>query len=282
MNNQSTNQKPYYGEELEINLGDYVHIVWRRRKAVSVIFVTIIILVVILSFIWPRTYQSSVLISPAKISDKAVESPVAVIDVLKQESTLRELTKNFGWPEKMANALAKKFTVMPAGDFLQVQATGPTPQKAQELVGIVSDFIINHENTIAAKFRPDLGTEVGFIKSELDENAASIANLEAQIAALSKATSDGQGFIAASYIRARQVALLRRDELQKEFYRKQRELNFDTQIAQLATPAYLPLVPIRPKKLAIMTGGIILGFFIALGYAFIADYVEKMKKQSSV
>ncbi|MCX6740843.1 MAG: hypothetical protein NTY61_00370, partial [Candidatus Parcubacteria bacterium] len=90
------------------------------------------------------------------------------------------------------------------------------------------------------------------------------------------------GFIVASYISARQTALLRKDELQKEYYNKQRELNFETLSAQIAVPSILSLEPIKPNKTLNVLVAAVLGFFIAIFYAFIAEYVEKMRKQSSV
>lgn len=282
MDNQPNTQRPYYGEELEINLGDYIHVVWRRRKAVSAIFVTIIILAIVLSFLWPKTYQSSALISPAKISDKAVEDPMAMIDALKQDSILIELAQEYGYSGATPTTLAKKFTVAQASDFLEVEATGPTPQKAQGLVDVVGNFIINRENTLAAKFKPDLEAEVKLLQDELDQNKIRIANFEAQVAALSKATSDGQGFIAASYISARQAALSRRDELQKEYYDKQRELNFETQSAQIAVPSALPVKPIRPNKEQNVLVAAVLGLFVAVCYAFIAESLEKRKGAPSI
>ncbi len=281
MENQPNGQK-YYGEELEIDLGDYVRIVWRRRKAVLAIFVTIIILATIYTFLMPKTYQSSALILPAKISDKIVEDPAAVIEILKQESVLIEIAQKFGYSEETVKTLASKFTVKEASGFLEVRATDPMPQKAKELVDMVSNFIINRENTIVAKFEPDLETEEGFLKDELDKNAANIANLDAQIAASSKVTSDGQGFIAASYIIARQTALIRRDELQKEYYNKQRELNFETQAAQIAVPSVLPVNPIKPNKKLNVLMAAVLGIFIGIGYVFVAESIEKTKKGASV
>jgi uncharacterized protein involved in exopolysaccharide biosynthesis len=271
------NQFSQFNQEPEINLIDYIRIVWRRKKQIFVIFIAFVIISIIVSLTTPKTYQSSALVTPAKISDQIVEDTGAVIDVLKQETVLRELAQKLDLPELQAFALTEKFKVTQNDGFWEIQGMGQTQEQAKKMVEVISSFIINRENTIATRFKPDLEAETVLLQDELEKNATNIADLEEKISASSKTISPAQGYIVASYISALQSAKLRRDGLQKEFYDKQQELNFKTQEARIDVPAVLSLKPISSNKKLNLVIGAILGLFFGIFYAFAAEYFTKNK-----
>ncbi|MDD2646437.1 MAG: Wzz/FepE/Etk N-terminal domain-containing protein [Patescibacteria group bacterium] len=277
MDNQQNSQKPYYDEELEINLSDYARVVWRRRKIVSAIFITIIILAITISFLLPKTYQASSLIVPAKISGKTVESLNNVIEVLKQEAVLRELCRQLKIPESNFGYLAGTFKVSISGDSLEVKAYDSTPQRTKQKIDVINKFIINRENLIASRFKPNLEAEIGLLQEDLIKNADAIADFDVKIKALAGTTSEAQGYITASYIEARQAAKFRWEELQKQLYNKQRELNYLSQESSIDIPPVLPAYPIKPNKRLNVTVAAVFGFIIAICYAFVAESISKKK-----
>jgi uncharacterized protein involved in exopolysaccharide biosynthesis len=283
MDTQTTNQKPYYGEELEISLGDYLHIIWRRRKAVSSIFIVIIILATLGIFLWPKTYQSSALIAPAKIANAIIEDPAITASLVTQDAVLQQLAGGIGLSEDDFHQLNEKFTVTAVNNLLQIKAVSQSPQEAKQLVDTISNFIVYHENVVAKKYKMDLLAEEDALKTELEGNTTRLADFEQKIATLSRvATSSGQGYLAASYVAARQAALLRRDELQRSIYAKQRELNFGTQESQIISPSVLPINAIGPHKTLDIVAAIILALFVSLCYPFVAEYVDKIKHRMLV
>lgn len=278
MENNLLRSNQEFSQEPEINLIDYWHIIWNRRRAIFAIFISVVILTIIITFLSPKTYQSSLLISPAKISNQLLETPEATITIMKQEAILRNLATKLNLPELEATSLIKKFNIKQSNEFLEIQGLGTTPENAQHISKILGDFIINRQNSLTTQYKLNLETEINVLNNELNKNAATIVELEQEIAKLNNTNSQAQGYIAASYISVRQEAKKRRDEIQNSLNEKLRELNFKTYEAKIEVPPVLPLSPIKPDKFINLISGTILGIFVGIIYAFTAEAIQKNKK----
>jgi len=279
-----------YEQEDEINLIDYIRVIWRRKIAILLIFLGILLITLLITLTTPKIYQSSALIIPAKTSgqnivlnqeasDQSIENIGTIITVLNQEAMLQELAQKLNLPESSALSLANEFKVVQNNNFWEVRGMSQTPEQAKKIVDVISNFIINRENAIASRFRLDLEAETVLLQNEVDKNATNIANLDKKIVASEKTTSPAQGYIVASYISTRQNAEFRGDELQKELYDKQQELNFQIQESKIEIPAVLSLQPISSNKISNLAISAIIGLFVGIFYAFIAEYWQKNKKK---
>lgn len=267
-----------YEEELEINLADYVRVVWRRKKPISAIFIMVIIAALVISFIMPKkVYESSALIALAKVQNQFIETPETIISIFKQESVLRGITQKMGLSEVRATGLANQLKFSKSGDLIEVKAKGSTPEESKQLVETVVDIIIEREQKIVAQFKPDVGAEIDFLREKIKTGEAEMAEIKAKIRASEKATSEGQGRIVATYIEELNRVKTGVDVLQTRLIGKERELNFQTIEPKIEVPVVLPQTPLETKKNSNIIIGAILGLSLGIFYAFVAEYLEKNK-----
>lgn len=255
METQNSNQK--YEEELEINLGDYLRVIWRRKKSVSAIFIFIIILVILLTTFMPKTYQASNLIKVAKINNRAIEPLKTTIKIFSNQPNVKI--------EKADS------------DLLEIKATGSTPKEAKENSDFMTKKIINYYQSLANQVQQTKKTEITLLQKRISDINKEIKDLEKKIKFTGK-VSDAQARILSTYITI--LNNRKREKASLEFQLAQKQNQIDTEIksAKIILPSTLPKNPIKPNKKVNIGVGVVLALFISIFYAFAAEYFEKTKK----
>ncbi len=96
------NNQQYAGDE--IDLRDYIKVIIKRKKVVLFIFSIGVIITTIVTFLMPKTYEASTIISIGNVAGALISKPEA-IQVLKSKkmlsSALRKFNLNVAGPEKI-------------------------------------------------------------------------------------------------------------------------------------------------------------------------------------
>jgi uncharacterized protein involved in exopolysaccharide biosynthesis len=296
MEDQKNSQK-VYKEEIEIDLADYIRVIWRRKKSIFAIFILVVIAAIIFSFTQPKIYQSSALVSPAKIRTYLVdplkiqlhfvpagEIPLQVIEnldttinLLKHETNLKEIARKLNLSESQALSLKNQFKVSKNGELLEIKGFGSSPEKAKQIAETVTNFIFDYQKKIISPFKENLEREINFLNEQIKNEENKVAELEAKIKASEKTTSEAQGNIVAAYIQNLNETQKKLIDLRLQLVQKENELKSFIFGPKIVASAFLPSQPVGPNLKRNVAIGIVLGLFFGLFYAFAAEYWEKNK-----
>jgi len=144
--------KPYLDED-EIDLIDYLKVIWKRK--IGVIIITIIAVLgtsLISLFVLPKIYQSSVLIKIGEINEENLKkqedillieeknTPIEEVSdiaiTLKQENILSEVAKSLNWDiENSKNKIDNlrnniKLEKQPEEDLIKISAQSTSPEES--------------------------------------------------------------------------------------------------------------------------------------------------------
>lgn len=277
MENQEQKEK----FEEEIDLRDYVNVILKRKWVIIAIFLIAVIAAVIISFLMPRTYQSSALLEIGKIESNYLEKNQDIVTLFKQPTILKILTKKIGISEDQWQKLKNDIKIQPLGSdkFIEIIATANTPSKAQDTVNQTINFILERHQDILSQEKKILESETQEIKNNILIAQEKITELEKEMTHFKNAQTWGEGMVAQSYIEMLTQTRTNLALLKQQLQDKERESTYNSYETKIESPSFEPLTPITPnKKQNVIIGGI-LGLFIGILWAFMAEYCEKNLKK---
>lgn len=264
MENQQNFQKQYV-EELEIDLTDYIRIVWRRKKSISAIFVLAVVVAAILSFALPKIYESSALIEVGKFGGNYLETQTEISSFLAQPSTLQDLVQRLGLVESKWPILKDAIKTKAVGQYIQISAQANNPQLAKKIVETVIDLLKErHQKMLTEKQK-----KLQFLEIEIQATENRIAEMEKELTRLKSPKTEAEALLVQGYLTALSY--------EREYLLNLKKERVNYSQTEIRLPAFEPTEPIKPNKKRNIAFGAILGLFIALGYAFTAEYWQKNK-----
>jgi len=258
METQNNNQK--YEEELEIDLGDYFRVIWRRKKPVSAFFVFIIIVVILLTIFMPKTYQASNLLRAAKISKQVIEPLDTTIKIFSNQSNVKI--------EKAGS------------DLLEIKGLGRTPEEAKINSDQTAKKIINYYQSLINQAQQAKNSEIVILQRRIADIDKEIKDLERKTK-YTRGITDAQARIISAYISVLNDKKYQKNNLELQLAEKQNQINTQIESAKVIAASVLPKNPIKPNKKVNISIGVVLALFISIFYAFVAEYFEKTKKSFS-
>ncbi|MEK7580517.1 MAG: Wzz/FepE/Etk N-terminal domain-containing protein [Patescibacteria group bacterium] len=269
MNNQNNSS---YEEELEIDLGAYARIMWKRKKTISSIVILAIIISLIVGFSLPKVYQSSLIIK----SGQFIESPQTTIAIFDQPTVLEKLNQQVNIPVLAEGNIKKCFSITEKKDILEIDAIGNTPNDAQKIANTVGAAILERYKNIFQDAQSNQQLEVDNLKNLVNKLEKEIGLLEKQISLKEKTDSVAQARITVALINILESKTNEQKSYQEILIKKQQELMSQTFANRIEIPANLPIGPSnKPNKLQIIIIGAVLGIFIGIFYALSAEYIKK-------
>ena len=306
-----TTPKPYLDED-EIDLIDYLKVIWKRK--IGVIIITIIAVLgtsLISLFVLPKIYQSSILIKIGEINGKNIEEISDIAIALKQESILSEIAKALNWDiENSKNKIDNlrnniKLEKQPEEDLIKISAQSTSPEESYQIISTLNNILLSSHQEKLKQAEGLINTEIENLKEQkqkieknleaakqsLEQIKNDISFYEQEINKRTGTESEAQGLIAQSYINL--LAEAKKQKEDKEFQilsLEQEKLNLDKTIQQkeyekkygmkMSEVVVSPEIPDKPFKPNVLLNTIIagiLGLFIGIFWAFGAEYVEKNK-----
>ncbi len=288
--------KQYYDEELEIDLIDYLRVIWRYKKSIFVIFIAVVIIGLIVSLTIPKTYQSLALLEIGKIKGNYLESPIEIgkiignylespkdlIVLFKQEDTLKLLAQRIGLSETNWFELLKAIEIQSREKFLEIKAEAKTAKKAKDIVDAAVDLILERHQKILAKEKSFLMNEIEEIKNHLQQSENRIIETEKELNKFKNPKTEIQALLFQSFLSTLDQERENVINLRQKLLEKERELNLNYQETQVVSSAKESPRPIKPKITSNLSISVILGLLFGILYAFIAEYWQKSKSKFTV
>jgi capsular polysaccharide biosynthesis protein len=315
---QSKNQveKPlFHDEEDEIDLRDYIEVLWRRKWAVMAIFLVAVVVAGVVSFVMPETYQAKNLVEIGQIKGKMLQSLDDIQSIFNRDNILKELKEKLIEPLDLpetttTNSIANMFDIKKASEastsdshFIEILGRANTPEKAVIVVKTVTEKLLDYHQNIFKEaektYEIELTTiENSLVKTEkdLEKTKQDISRLEQDIQVYQQEIekrddiqTEGQGRIAESYINLlaevknqkenKESQLLNLEQelinLEQDIQQKISERVYQTKSTKIEVPSVNPETRIAPKRKQNVMIAGILGLFMGIFYAFGAEYFKR-------
>jgi len=264
-------------EEREIDLRDYINMVRKRWKIILIIFLAPTVTAGVLSFLSPKTYESSAIVSIGKVKDKLLEEPATVIEVFKTKPVLKEVAEelNISPTDGNLGELSSKIKMREKSKLLEIKGRVETQEEALNLVnGVIAVLLKRHEQ-LFKRAKLNLDEYLASGQERLAEMEKEIKSLEKKIEKLGTTISEARALIAQGYMESLERTRDRYEQLQLELRMKKMEESSGMEGTQLVIPAVIPEKPVGPKKKQNVLIAGILGLFIGFISAAVVEYFEK-------
>jgi len=264
-------------EEKEVDLRDYINMVKKRWKIILIIFLVSTVTSGVVSFLLPRTYESSAMVRIGRTRDRLLEEPSTVIEIFDTKPILERVAEELNIPPTRGKLgeLASMIKMREKSGLLEIKGKGRTPEEAMKLVnGLVTVLLKRHEQ-IFEQAKLILEEYLASGNERLAEMEKEIEMLQKKIEQLGTANSDAKATVARGYMEGLERSRDRYEKLQIELREKKMEESYGTVPTELVVAPTIPEYPISPKKKQNILIAGILGLFIGFVSAAIAEYFEK-------
>jgi len=264
-------------EEKEVDLRDYLNMVKKRWKIILIIFLVFTITSGVVSFLLPKTYESSALIKIGRMRDNLLEEPFTVIEIFKTKAIFKKITEELNIPptRERLKELASKIKMREKSGLLEIRGRGETPEEALKLVnGVTAVLLKRHEQTFA-RAKLILEEYLASGKKRLEEMEREIEIFQKKIDEFGTINSEAKARVVQAYMDTLERSRDRYELLQVELREKKMEESYGTVNTELVIPPRIPEYPIAPKKKQNVLIAGILGLFIGFICAAVVEYFEK-------
>lgn len=264
--NHSASQTPTTepaGVDDEVDLRQYLAILWRRRRVVFGVTAAAVVAAALLSVLSPAIYESEVIIQLSQHSAPAFASPPSAIQVLTSRGFLSKIAKMAALPETAEELrdLLKVETIRET-QMVRLKVRYHDPQEARALAQAIADrFIaqaaehVNERRTIVAERLAQVQAQLVQVERLLGLSREALARLQQNRGQPTR----GDGFAASFALDATSISQGLHEGLQ------QTQSQLQSELLSLALPAVIeaptsPVKPIAPRKLLNVVLAAVLGF----------------------
>ncbi len=264
-------------EEKEVDLRDYLRMIKKRWKIILIIFLVSTITGGVVSFLLPRTYESTAMVRIGRARDRLLEDPSTVIEIFKTKAILEKVAEELDIPPqgKESQGLASKIKMKEKSGLLEIRGRGETSEEALKLVNGVTAVLLNRHEQIFERARLILEEYLASAKQRLLEIKKEIEMLRRKIEELETTDSEAKAMVARGYMESLERSRDRYEQVQVELREKKMEESYGTVSTELVIPPRTPEYPIAPKKKQNVLIAGILGLFIGFISVAVIEYFEK-------
>lgn len=270
-------------EYYEIDLMDYVKVIFKRKKWIFWIFLLAIASAFVLTTITPDTYQTKAVLRIGKFGGELLEKPNETVTVLKQQSTLKEIAKKLEFekepqdPAKRVDSLLD-FESPEKSNLVIITAQDSSPKLANEGAKAAANLVIERHKKLFSEKQELLEEKIKNTKQEIDSYQKEVETLNAQIKRYRNAYSEGEGLALQGYLASLRVAQNRVDSAKDRLNNLQSKKTNSKNTEMVAEPT----VPQSPEgaglKLTLAIAGV-LGIFVGVFWVFLLEWWESNKQK---
>lgn len=274
--------------EEEVELIDYLRVIWRRKKLILFFTLLCIMISGTISFLMPPVYEVTAQLRIGRVWDKEVENPYLSSELVNSDDFLTRIIEQLGLKTtsyKMRRDKTIHVGVLEGGAMgqktplaLSITTRARDPQQAVDIGKMVSMFLIDgHQIRFQEKLR-----EYQAYEKEL---ARDMARMEGQISDLDQMIKKQAH---STSLNVPSVVLLQAQLEQKgiQLLTLKKELR-DTRInnasstvtesTKLIAPPVLPREPLNSRPLLTMAVGGLIGLFLILIIIFFLEYLAQVR-----
>lgn len=287
-------------ESQEINITHIISAISNKKREGILVFCIVCFVGIALTFILPRTYQTTEILRIGIVDGNQIETADALKILFQSEAKLNEIADELGLP---LVRVEKSFSIesKAEGVFVVIKGRGASPEEAMKITKLVSTKILKQEEQLykpaQEKFEIEITTleqdkksteqKIAQLEKTIESLQADIAFYQREIAKRVDAQSEDQGRIAATYIKllaetkkiqdgtANELTDLKQYIFHLEENIQQKKFTY----AYLSGPPGIEISALMPKKSFIPVNIVqniiystVLGIFLAIVWVFIRTF----------
>lgn len=275
-------------EAEEVELIDYLRVIWRRRKLVFLMPALSVIIAGVVSLMLPPLYEATAQVRIGRVWEKEIESPYLIVERVDSDAFLSRVIEQVNLPTtpyRMKKGNVVEARVLEGGStgqkvplLISIQAHANDPKQAVEIANTVASILTeDHKRRFEEKLNEYLAYE--------KELSREVVRIEEQMRDLENMIKKQQ---MNPSVNAPSVILLQAQLEQKnaQFLNFKKELkdvrinntsSIITEDSKLIAPPILPKESINPRiKLNMAVAGAV-SLFLTLILAFFLEYLDQVR-----
>jgi len=274
-------------EKRDIELIDYLRILWGRRWLIIVGVVGLMVAAGGVSLLIPEVYETTLQLRIGRVWETPIEDPYEVASVMNSDSFLNRLREAVGLDKSVHDMRRAKVIVAETllgrtrdkhHILVNLAARGRSPKEAVELAQkaaklIVDDHKVTFDEMMVenVRYEKDLERQINEVRSGIDKLNALLETHQKQSQVDAPAVILLQAQVEQKEIHLHTIAREARD------IRIQNTSKIHTEDTLVANPPVLPEKPVKPKvALNIALAGLLGVIFMPL-LAFFLDYLNRVR-----
>ncbi|MEW6607263.1 MAG: Wzz/FepE/Etk N-terminal domain-containing protein [bacterium] len=278
----------------EVELIDYIRVVWKRKVLIILMTIFSIFAVVVANLLLPSVYETSLDLEVGKccsiertigrIYSKIIEEPDAISFYIQNYPFLARVAKklNSGLLPYQLKEMVKtrveerKIPLPPLEPVSQVNITvkGKSPKEVMRVINCIAEVIIQeHRRKFDELMKPNQQYERN-LKNNIAAITQEIQEMKKTLAYLSKRHP-----VDAPAVIVLQSELVSRErvlqDLNRELHTVQSAIIMSTN-TKIKNPSIEPKSPVKSNMLLNVIVAAVVGLMVALGLAFFLEYLQKV------
>ncbi|MEW6041549.1 MAG: Wzz/FepE/Etk N-terminal domain-containing protein [Elusimicrobiota bacterium] len=264
-------------EEQEVNLGEYLRILFKNWKQIAYFTFFFFIVSIIYSLLVTNIYESVALIDPAKIQKVTVESAQTLEVLFKNPLNpyLAEIAKRLNLSDEKAYDLPKNFRIVDKSGFVSVSGKWSTPVVSKKLVDAICSLILERYQILLTPAVEIVNNEISFLNLQISSTKEEIDRFNSKILTKEKTGVVAQAYVYQSMIEARENAMARLSNLTERLREREMEKKYFTKPAFIVAEATVPKIRIYPKRKKMVLTSTSIGFILSILLTFVFEYLKK-------
>lgn len=273
----------YETEYYEIDLMDYVKVLFKRKKLLIGIIIFSILCGLAYTLLSSSTYKTEAILKPGRVGGSILEQPEETIAVLEQRSTLKEVLNNIDTEIEAKDKVKKLQEILTFEkpekiNLITISAENSSPEVAIQSVQASSNLVIERHKDLFDQREKALEEKISNTKEEITTYEKEVEDINEQIEILERNTNylEGQGLALQGYLTSLRSAQSKLDGA------KNRLANLELQKAeskntQIVASAADSLEEIQPRLLLNLAISGFLGVFVSIFIVFFVEWWEDNK-----
>ncbi|MGB3940167.1 MAG: Wzz/FepE/Etk N-terminal domain-containing protein [Candidatus Manganitrophaceae bacterium] len=281
--------RPAPGVDEEIELIDYLRVLWKRRKLILLGTVLSVVVAGVISLFLPPVYEATAQIRIGRVWDKEVENPYLASALVGSDAFLMKVIDRVHLPITPYQMKKQKIIEMAvfeggvAGQklpvLLNVLIRSPKPQEAVDIGNTVAGLLVEeHQKRFEERLKEYRAYE-NDLEREVPRIEGQIHDLEGLIKkqSLTSTMNAPSVILLQAQLEQKSVQLLTFKKELKEV-RINNASSMATENTKLVAPPVLPKEHVSPKINLNMAVAGVLGLFGTLMLSFFLEYLERVRQ----
>jgi len=265
--------------EDDINLGDFIKVLWRQKIFIIVIFLVFILSATLYISLTAPVYQSVCLISLGNYPDKNYTTQQSAREIILSDDFLNNVNKELNWQEFSIESIRDYLKLDPVEDTGLLKITLLTSdrkggidflEKVIRLFTEQSSYSYNQYHNLLSKQLEIMQTNLKTIEKDIGQTREVLASIE---------NASDIGDVEKDIRRSKTLEYLQSEEnqklgLQDKIMNLQKELDGLKNVEVLQNPSGSEK-PVKPRRFYILVMAGFMGLMLGVLGAFIKDYFSQ-------
>jgi uncharacterized protein involved in exopolysaccharide biosynthesis len=273
----------YESEYYEIDLMDYVKVLFKRRRMLFVIIGLSIFCGLVYNSFCFSSFKTESILKPGRVGETILEDPEETIAILEQRSTLKKVLDNMEVEVEGKDKVKKLQEILAFEkpkdiNLIVIKAENGSSDIAIQSAQASANLIIERHESLFEKREEALEEKINNKKEEISTYREDLEDINKQIEILERNTNylEGQGLALQGYLESLRSAQEKLDNAKDELASLELQ-KVESRNTEIVASAADSLEEMQPRVLLTLSISGFLGLFIGIFGVFFVEWWEDNK-----